>query len=88
MGNLSNTSGKFLSYKFMGLWPREKYLIEEIKHKWNFKGHYDLMLGSKGFSTIIFNDPDKYIITLKGGPYFEGGLQRGSSMDQNFLPPS
>ena len=54
----------------MGIWLREKDLIEWINGVWKPKGHYDLRLGSKGFFTIIFFNQEDRDRILEGGPYF------------------
>ena len=55
--------------KFMGLWSTEKDLQTWIKYHQKPKGSIDLLLGSKGFFTVVFtNIKDKHKI-------FEGGTQ-------------
>ena len=56
--------------KFVGIWPKERDLVQWIKTVWNPKGHYDLQLESKGFFTIIFLDQEDKDRILEGGPYF------------------
>jgi hypothetical protein len=56
--------------KFLGLWPSERDLIKWIHYWWKPRGHYDLQLGSKGFFTIIFHNPEDRNRVFDGGPYF------------------
>ena len=69
-GKIESWKEKSVIGKFVGIWLKEKDLINWINGVWNPKGHYDLQLGSKGFFTIIFFNQEDRDRVMEGGPYF------------------
>jgi len=56
--------------KFLGFWPTEKALHGWIDSKWKPKGQISLMIGPKGFFTVIFYCLEDKTRVFEGGPYF------------------
>lgn len=55
-------------WEFMGLWPTEENLHTWIKIHWKPKVEIDFHLGSKGFFTIVFTNPEDKDRVFEGGP--------------------
>ena len=53
-GKIEMWKEKALIRNFVGVWPKEKDLVQWVQGMRKLKGHYDLHLGAKGLFTIIF----------------------------------